>query len=132
MIELIINITFHCQIFITFIWLKFSNNTPISLLEGGGGGGAGYGGGGGAGGMKEGSCALVSGMSYVITVGAGGSATTGTGNRGGDSSVGTLAVAIGGGGGRVEEAMGIIPQTYGGSGGGADRWPFGRAGDRGG
>lgn len=101
------------------------------LLVAGGGAGSGSegtsagdaSGGGGAGGMLEGSCALVTGMQYVITVGAGGASAgtpSGTGGRGGDSSIGTLAVAIGGGGGVREDWQNTpFPNSYGGSGGGA-------------
>jgi hypothetical protein len=88
-------------------------DATILVVAGGGSGGDGNaaGGAGGAGELIYGTATLVPGSTYGITVGAGGS---GIGNNGGNSAIGTLAVAIGGGHG------GLYPSnaTSGGSGGG--------------
>lgn len=89
------------------------------VVAGGGGGGSGFdtgghysGGGGGAGGMRTGSLSVSGGVSYTVTVGAGGS-----GNTQGNSSVFSSITSIGGGrGGNYGQAGGT-----GGSGGGGGR-----------
>lgn len=93
------------------------------VVAGGGGGGksdSGFSsdssGGGGAGGMRTGSAFLVKGQTYAITVGAGGLGgvkVTSQATNGGDSSIGSLIVATGGGAGG-----GIGSGSNGGSGGG--------------
>jgi hypothetical protein len=109
----------------------FTSSGTLNMLKGGtveylvvGGGGAGGShnnaglGGGGAGGLLTGSVNLTAGQ--AITVGAGGVATFNEdGGDGGNSSIGSLFVAIGGGGG-----AGPIPGNgrSGGSGGGASNW----------
>jgi hypothetical protein len=108
-------------------YLPFYNSATLGtsvtanyLIVAGGGSGQGsgfqyvYGGGGGAGGLLTGTTTLNSANNYTITVGAGGSAVSGTdspGNNGSNSTAFEL-TAIGGSGGR--SALG-----GGGSGGGA-------------
>ncbi|MBR1836910.1 MAG: hypothetical protein IJ783_06440 [Kiritimatiellae bacterium] len=96
--------------------IAFDSATSVDVLvvAGGGGGGAGFGGGGGV--YREGFA--VSSGTYAVTVGAGGpggvySDTTSAGEpgNGGDSSFGSLLVAIGGGGG------GAMNRANGGAGG---------------
>jgi hypothetical protein len=96
------------------------------LVVAGGGGGATpadannrAGGGGGAGGILEGSTSLLTGT-YVITVGNGGTPGTSgvyysVGTSGGNSSIGTNVIAIGGGRGGAGNNQ---PPATGGSGGG--------------
>ena len=88
------------------------------LVVGGGGGGASWvGGGGGGGGFRDGSIKLTAG-SYTITVGAGGRLY----ENGGNSSIGNLVVATGGGfGGGWDSARLTVYSTgnTGGSSGGA-------------
>ena len=81
--------------------VTFTRNTvcDVLLVGGGGAGGGNTGGGGGAG-----ACIVSIGYTlpagvYSIQVGAGGTITSGVGNNGGDSSIGSLFVAKGGGGG---------------------------------
>ena len=109
----------------------FTSSGTLNMLKGGtveylvvGGGGAGGShnnaglGGGGAGGLLTGSVNLTA--MQAITVGAGGVAIFNEdGGDGGNSSIGSLFVAIGGGGG-----AGPIPGNgrSGGSGGGASNW----------
>lgn len=94
----------------------------LVVAGGGGGGGFGQAGGGGAGGMLTTSNkAIDSGVSYSITVGAGGaggnasSSASALGASGGDSSLGVLATAVGGGGATGHSGT----SASGGSGGGA-------------
>jgi hypothetical protein len=88
-----------------------ANNGPLNfeylVIAGGAGGGKmafqDYNsGGGGAGGLLQSSATVLFGT-YTVTVGAGGALISGTGratgNNGANSSLGALAVAIGGGGG---------------------------------
>jgi len=113
--------------------------TPTSvrvLVVGAGGGGGGgvfsgnpnyRGAAGGAGGFIESSFIVSLGTSYTITIGAGGSGSSATGLKGGDSSFATFtAVGGGGGGGYYYSANGNTPSYWnssmggiGGSGGGA-------------
>lgn len=101
-------------------WTCPAGVTEIELLvvAGGGGGSGDIGGGGGAGGLIYDSVYPVTpGTVYNITVGQGGAASDGTGNRqgaqGGHSIFGTV-FALGGGGG----SQGTSPGGTGGSGGG--------------
>ena len=97
----------------------FDENTSFSLVADvlvvGGGGAGGHLGGGGAGGHRYfTNQSLVSATNYTVTVGAGGSASTGaTGNQGSNSVFDTYTSA-GGGGGAGEAAL----PAAGGSGGG--------------
>jgi len=94
------------------------------IVGGGGGGGDRHGGGGGAGGVLAGTfTALV--QSYTITVGNGGLpgnfeggvySPTGSGQKGGDSSISGVATAFGGGGGGTFD--GNPSGTFGSGGGG--------------
>lgn len=103
----------------------FGRRDPITasyLVVGGGGGGGNFqGGGGGAGGFLTGTTSIVRGVTYTVTVGAGGAAT-GAGNtsirggQGGNSVFGAI-TALGGGGGGAGGPNGQTPNT-GGSGGG--------------
>ncbi len=98
-------------------------SATILVVGGGGSGGDGNaaGGAGGAGELIYGTATMQPGAVYGITIGAGG---TGIGNNGGNSAIGTLAVAIGGGTG------GFNPRnaTSGGSGGGGGGPSGGTAG----
>lgn len=102
------------------------------LVGGGGGGGARHGGGGGGGGYLTGTSAISSGITYTITVGAGGIGgngdggygTSNIGNTGGNSSISgsgfsTVTAIRGGGGGAATGAA-----TAGGSGGGDSGYSF--------
>jgi hypothetical protein len=92
------------------------------VVAGGGGGGFYGGGGGGAGGYLSGTQTLSAGT-YAIAIGSGGPAGNdyvrgGSGLSGSNSSLGTIAVAIGGGGGG---GMATNPASGGsGGGGGSD------------
>jgi hypothetical protein len=96
------------------------------LVAGGGGGGKGStvargAAGGGGGGMRPGSRTVAPGTTLTVVVGAGGAAatvSTGTGVKGGDSTVTGLTTAVGGGGGGNADG-GTGSGTTGGSGGGA-------------
>ena len=97
--------------------------TVSYLTVAGGGGSSGGAGGGGAGGFITGSTSVLSGTPYTITVGAGGSsqpAPIGQGDNGANSVFGSIATALGGGGGSSGAG------AAGGSGGG------GRSGSAGG
>ncbi|CAB4167607.1 hypothetical protein UFOVP1666_76 [uncultured Caudovirales phage] len=87
------------------------------VVGGGGGGGAAHAGGGGAGGfLTATSFTVTAGLTYSVTVGAGGAAATGrsaNGSNGGNSSFNVI-TAFGGGGGGSEYKVGSV----GGSGGG--------------
>jgi hypothetical protein len=111
-------------------WLQFSQPvgyTVFYLLAAGGGGGgtstANYSSGaGGAGGVINSTATLTSGSSYTVTIGAGAaglSAGTSTfGNSGTNSTISSIAVALGGGGGGGGTAgAGSSPGQSGGSGG---------------
>jgi len=105
-------------------YLKFSNSgssVSASYLVVGGGGSGGYqfGGGGGAGGFLTGTAGLNSAGTYSITVGEGGTASSGRGNNGQNSvlsGMGTAITATGGGGGGSHNAT--TAGNTGGSGGG--------------
>lgn len=93
--------------------------TSVSyLVVAGGGQGGGQGGGGGAGGMLTGSSTISSGVSYSVTVGAGGSTGSGqaVGANGANSIFGGI-TSTGGGGGGSDPTAG---QNGGSGGGGAD------------
>ena len=99
-----------------------SNPTPTSiellLVAGGGGGGCDRAGGGGGGGLIYNSSYALSGKTFAITVGTGGSGATDDTQRGGngtDSIFGSLTAVGGGGGGSENNKNG----SSGGSGGGA-------------
>jgi hypothetical protein len=97
-------------------WIAPAGVTSIDYLIVGGGG-SGSGGGGGAGGLIYGTSYAVSpGVSYTITVGAGGTAPgnmAGYGQNGGSSSFNSI-IAVGGGRGSTDPGVG----DAGGSGGG--------------
>lgn len=100
--------------------LNEARTVQYLIIGGGGSGGGQRGGGGGAGGFLEGTMALSAG-SYAITVGAGGTVSTGpTDDEGntGDNSTALGLTAYGGGGGGGDRSNN--PQgKHGGSGGGA-------------
>jgi len=120
-----------------YIYHVFSGNgtfTPsanvtgdILVVAGGGASGGDRGGGGGAGGViYTASQSLVSGTSYAVTVGAGGTSNLNytSGNNGGNSSFIGGAISItatggGGGGGGNGSGTGGVNGNNGGSGGGA-------------
>jgi len=107
-------------------WDAVGDRTNLYTIEyltvaGGGSGGSATGslrggGGGGGGGFLEGNTQILTGTAYAITVGAGGAArpVANSGLNGGDSSIGSLVTAIGGGGGGTG-----TNGSAGGSGGGA-------------
>lgn len=107
-------------------WVSFSEGIPYSvdyLVVAGGGGGSGFGGGGGgAGGYLSSVLTFNKGNNYSVIVGAGGAGGNGydgaqrLGTSGSNSSINSLAIAIGGGfSGNDTQANGVA----GGSGGGA-------------
>jgi hypothetical protein len=111
--------------------------TVSYLAVAGGAGSSGGAGGGGAGGFLTGSTSVLSGTSYTITVGAGGSsqpAATGQGDNGANSVFGSIATALGGGGGSsgAGVAGGSGGGGRGGSGGGSGTVGQGSAGGSGG
>lgn len=123
------NFVYRVHTFTTVGQSSFNISTSISgskvdylVVAGGGGGGGGYqGGGGGAGGLLSGNINLSSG-SYTITVGFGGTGVKQTGplegsTNGGNSSIGSVIQATGGGRGAYE-IFGGTSATTGGSGGG--------------
>ena len=87
------------------------------VVAGGGGAAINRGGGGGAGGLLAGIVNITPGISYTVTVGAGGAAriTDGQGNNGVNSVFGSILAVGGGGGGNNTGSIG----TAGGSGGGS-------------
>ena len=106
----------------------FAQQVPISYLvvAGGGSGGARIGGGGGAGGYLTGTTSLTPSSIYTITIGAGGTAPSGSspwpvGNNGNNSVLSgtgiTTQTAIAGGGGGGYSG---IAKSGGSGGGGAD------------
>lgn len=107
----------------------FGSNAPSTVeylvLAGGGGGGGGSnaggytgGGGGGAGGLRTGIIDVVNGVTYNVTVGAGGSAgAPATFGSNGSSSV--FSSITSNGGGRGSNGAGIAYDGTGGGGGGA-------------
>ncbi|WP_067495025.1 autotransporter-associated beta strand repeat-containing protein, partial [Ferrovum sp. PN-J185] len=98
------------------------------LVAGGGGGGANYGneggGGGGGGGVGVGTLNLVGGVSYSITVGAGGLGSSSPNSQGANgnntSIVGGIVseIAVGGGGGGTGSSYGTYSTGLGGGSGG--------------
>lgn len=98
----------------------------VLLVAGGGGGGSRHGGGGGGGGVIYNAALSIPAGTHAITVGAGGRAgnyagsvtypgnVMGAGEQGGNSSLGSLLTAIGGGGGKTYDGG----NANGGSGGG--------------
>jgi len=88
------------------------------LVVAGGGGSANLSGGGGAGGALANTTLLTSGTTYSITVGAGGTGSSSivAGTSGSNSVLGSIATAIGGGGGGLFNVTGS--GGSGGSGGG--------------
>ena len=107
-------------------WKSLVSQYTVNYLVvagGGSGGGYYYAGGGGAGGLISGSATVVSGTQYSITVGAGGSQTTGPagGNAGNPSifALGTSVTALAGGRGGTGNDTTASPAMNGGSGGGA-------------
>lgn len=101
--------------------------SDVLVVSGGGAGGSRAAGGGGAGGLKAGtSLSLISGTTYSVTVGAGGtrvqSLPSTRGNTGSSSSfsgsgISTISPNGGGGGGAYPGTAGLVATT-GGSGGG--------------
>jgi len=111
--------------------------TVSYLVVAGGGGGSGGSGGGGAGGLLTSSTSVLTGTAYTVTVGAGGSAqpaATGVGDTGGNSSIGSLVTALGGGGGSSGTGVsgGSGGGGRGGNGGGSGTTGQGNAGGGGG
>ena len=114
-------------------WRSLVSQYTVNYLVvagGGSGGGYYYAGGGGAGGLISGSATVVSGTQYSITVGAGGSQTTGPagGNAGNPSifALGTTVTALAGGRGGTGNDTTASPAMNGGSGGGsASGYPVG-------
>ena len=91
----------------------FSKTVQALIVAGGGGGGSS--GGGGGGGVISASVDIAGGTSYLVNVGAGGTAGSSTvqGGNGGNSSFASL-ISVGGGGGGKAASVG----SAGGSGGG--------------
>jgi hypothetical protein len=105
-------------------WVPFNSNTTYSIdylvVAGGGGGNSSNGGGGGAGGYISSTSTMVAATAYNVTIGAGGTASTGALNtQGGNSSFGSLATSIGGGAGGARSTR-IGGNGGSGGGGGAD------------
>jgi len=114
------------EFFFNGAWRSLVSQYTVNYLVvagGGSGGGYYYAGGGGAGGLISGSATVVSGTQYSITVGAGGSQTTGPagGNAGNPSifALGTAVTALAGGRGGTGNDTSASPAMNGGSGGGA-------------
>jgi hypothetical protein len=112
-------------------------SADFMVIAGGGAGGGAYGGGGGAGGFRVLEAAIVSGITYTVTVGNGGAGGTGSyasgsrGGKGGTSSVSgsgfTTISATGGGGGGTWNTQ--VTGATGGSGGGGAIQSAGAAGN---
>jgi len=114
------------EFFFNGSWKPLVSQYTVNYLVvagGGSGGGYYYAGGGGAGGLISGSATVFSGTQYTITVGAGGSQTTGPagGNAGNPSvfALSTSVTALGGGRGGTGNDTSGSPTMNGGSGGGA-------------
>jgi hypothetical protein len=122
-------------------WIAVGDQTNAYTIEyiavaggGAGGSGGGYetGGGGGAGGYITSSTSIIGGLSYTVTVGAGGAGNPSAGYFGGNGANSTITgtsisiTAVGGGGG----GGGYNRGRDGGSGGGGVNWDTsgGRAG----
>lgn len=105
----------------------------LIVAGGGGGGGAGGGGGGGAGGFQYFAGVSLPNGSYSITVGTGGTGssgqTTAAGGTGGNSVFGSLPPSIGGGGGSTNQGGSVAGN--GGSGGGTAMQTIGGTGTAG-
>tara|TARA_Y100000401_G_scaffold114264_1_gene116075 strand:- start:969 stop:1985 length:1017 start_codon:yes stop_codon:yes gene_type:complete len=105
----------------TFV-LSGTKNFDVLVVAGGGGGGPSYdsnGGGGGAGGLIYVPSMSISTGNYSVTIGAGASQwNTNTGQTGGDSQLGSLLTAKGGGYGGGGPRGAQYPGGPGGSGGG--------------
>ena len=102
-----------------------STSYAISYLAVAGGGGGCYGGG-GAGGMLQSLATVQSGVSYAITIGAGGTGSTTVPTNGADTVAAGIATATGGGHGAL--GAGSVHGAAGGSGGGAGSGGTGGAG----
>ena len=104
-----------------FIVTAGTRNVELLIVAGGGGTGFDVGGGGGGGGIVYFAATTLSPGTYTVTIGAGGtSGQTGgaSSGNGGNSSFGSLTVALGGGGGGTYPSGQTNGQS-GGSGGGA-------------
>ena len=111
--------------------INYAYSVSTLVVAGGGGGGrdsylSGAGGGGGAGGLISSSVSFTSGITYSVTVGAGG-ASVSTGQKGNNGSNSVLSggsistqTAIGGGGGGGGSSAGNLSIGSGGSGGGGN------------
>ena len=100
------------------------SSVEVLVVAGGGGGGPDVGGGGGGGGVVyNSSFPVISGTSYNVTVGAGGSAGSGPtpsiilGSNGGNSVFDTITAMGGGAGGSYASVIGAPGGSGGGSGG---------------
>ena len=102
------------------IWVNYAATYSVSYLVVAGGGGGGIAGGGaGAGGLLTGSSPLLSGTSYTVTVGAGGTGTNNYTSTSGSNSVLSTITAIGGGRGSQSAEAGVAGGSGGGGGAGA-------------
>ena len=102
----------------TTSWTAPTGVTSVNYLVVAGGGGGAYAGGGGAGGMRTGTIPVVPGVSYTVTVGAGGTGGTGFADnalKGSDSVFGSI-TSTGGGAGNLSYAS-LSAKNSGGSGG---------------
>lgn len=110
-------------------WVNAVYSTDYLIVAGGASGGASLAGGGGAGGYIASSALLVPGTAYAITIGAGGTATTGNvvGVNGSNSSFNGN-TAIGGGGSSSYGVTNSYQANSGGSGGGGGVAENGAAG----
>lgn len=102
-------------------FLPVSNITgaQVLVIGGGGAGGASIGGGGGAGGASYNTgVSLTAGSNYTVTVGAGGTGTSGAGNNGSNSVAFGYTGFGGGGGGTFNSTAGSNGGCGGGAGGG--------------
>ena len=120
--------TFEIYSTVTNDWKAVSSFTSaVSSVEylvvaGGGSGGSRIGGGGGAGGYRTATgFSVTTGVSYTVTVGAGGAAVTSvpgvTGNNGNDSVFSTITSTAGGGGGAYINTSGTAGKNGGGAAG---------------
>jgi len=109
-------------------WIVYTNTDAFAdytvsylIVAGGGGGGTRGGGGGGAGGYQTSTTTLSPGLSYTVTVGAGGAGSnvqSVQGSNGSNSVFGSLTASVGGGGGGSNNNGAINKGVAGGSGGG--------------
>ena len=101
-------------------WVNYAPSYSISYLVVAGGGGGGIAGGGaGAGGLLAGSSAVLTGLAYSVTVGAGGTGTNNYTSTSGSNSVFSTLTAIGGGRGSQSSEAGVAGGSGGGGGAGA-------------